>query len=462
MGLGTLALSALFLFNPMIGFVDVLPDCIGFLLLCNGLNLMADMSERLADARRRFQILFWAGLIQILAELFLYNFMQSNQAEMNPYEMPVTILTFSFIWAVLYCAVLIPAFRNLFLGLDRMGERFGFLGNPSGSSKTMGEKMARQSTVFVIALVLLGMLPELSILTSFEHDKGSKIFLFDWYDFIGLFRWGAFFVALIFSIIWLVSFLRYFQKLQKDKQWIGAMREHYSAEVLPQVGMLSVRRFTSAFLILYVAILFAIHLKMSYFSCLPGVVFAFLVIAGLSSLGDLLPKQKHCNTAAIALAICSTAELIVNYFYLKKYIPEESLFIPSAFWHYLAVQAFDIIEILLTLLLLYFLLQAMREIIKGYTGIQYAGKQGAGLSRSATQKLHRSFFVRLNIIFALFFVAAIGNIADTVLHFHFGWLWLIPLFFSIVGVLLYHSLQHDVLEEIRFHYQSKKEESDSK
>lgn len=462
MGLGMLAFSAIFLCNPMIGFVDILPDCIGFLLLCNGLNLMADMSERLADARRRFQILFWAGLIQILAELFLYNFMQSNQAEMNPYEMPVTILTFSFIWAVLYCAVLIPALRNLFLGLDRMGERFGFSGYPSSSSKTMGERMARRSTVFVIALTVLGMLPELSILTSFEHDKGSKIFLFDWYDFIGLFRWGAFFLASIFSAIWLISCLRYFHRLQKDKRWIDSMREYYTAEVLPQVGMLSVRRFTSAFLILYVAILFAIHLKMSYFSCLPGIVFAFLVFAGLSSLGDLLPKQKHCNTAAIALAVCSLTELIVNYFYLKKYIPEESLFIPSAFWHYFAVQALDIIEILLTLVLFYFLSQAIREIIKNYTGVQYAGTSGQALSQSATQKLHKSFFLRLNIIFVLFFVAAIGNIADTVLHFYVGWLWLIPLCVSIVGVLLYHSLQHDLLEEIRFHYQSEREDSNRK
>ena len=113
MGIGMLALSAIFLFNPIIGFLDLLPDCIGFLLLCNGLCQMADMSDRLADARRRFQILFWAGLLQILAELFLYSFMQNNQAEMNPYEMPVTVLMFAFIWAVLYCTVLIPAFRNL-------------------------------------------------------------------------------------------------------------------------------------------------------------------------------------------------------------------------------------------------------------------------------------------------------------------------------------------------------------
>ena len=127
MGLGLLALSGLFLCNPMVGFVDVLPDCIGFLLIFNGLRFLADMDEHLDVAKKRFLILFWAGVIQFFLQIMVYNFMQGNSGEdVDPLQLPNTLLVLTFVWLVLYLLVLIPAFRQLFSGLDRLAERFGY------------------------------------------------------------------------------------------------------------------------------------------------------------------------------------------------------------------------------------------------------------------------------------------------------------------------------------------------
>ncbi len=458
MGLGLIALSALFLFNPFIGFVDILPDCIGFLLIFNGLRFMADMDGHLAEARRRFQILFWAGIAQVLAEILVYNFMRAdNGEEMNALQLPSTVLLLSFIWLILYLVVLIPAFRQLFLGLDRMSDRFGHQPpskKPARNKKSPGERMTQKTTVFVCVVSVLGFLPELATLASMEYVVGNKLFRFDWYDFIGLFRILAVLLSLGISLFWLGSLLRYIGRLKKDKPWIARMKAHYSAEVLPQTGMLAIRRFSAAFLVLYVGIIFAIDLHMSFYSCLPGIVFAFLVIAGVSSLGDLLPTQKSTYIASGALSVFSLAQLVVNYQYLKKYLPEESLFNPNAFWHYLIVQLLDIAEAICTLILIACLLQTLGEIIKGYTGVQYGGKENAEISNTATEKLHKAFSVRMYVIFVLFFVSAVGNILDVIFHLQYGWLWLIPLCFSVIGVFCYQSLQHDLLEEVRFRYQS--------
>lgn len=458
MGLGLLALSIVFLCNPMIGFVDILPDCIGFLLIFSGLRFMADMDDNLETAKKRFLILFWTGVAQFFLQILVYNFMQGRSGEeIDPQQLPNTLLFLSFIWMVLYIFVLIPAFRHLFLGLDRISDRFGHQ-SPSGrkrtrsSEKNEGDRMSLKTAIFVFVISVLGFLPELTTLTSLEYSRGNLPF--DWYAFIGMFRAVAVLLSLGFSLAWLISFLRYFGRLKKDKPWIERMKAHYKAEVLPQTGMLAQRRFATSFLILYVGIIFAIHLKMSFYSCLPGIFFAFLVFAGISYLGDLLPTQKNTYIAGIALGITSLAQLIVNHLYLQKYLPEESLFHPNAFWHYLIVQLLEIAESVFTLLLIAYLLQTLNEIVKAYTGVRYGGEESSQLSFSATQKLHNSFRVRLYVVFILFFIAAVGNIADVILHFKFGWIWLIPLCFSILGVFVYQSLQHDLLEEIRFRYQS--------
>ena len=460
LGLGLLALSAFFLFNPFIGFVDILPDCIGFLLICNGLRFVADMDGHLDEAKRRFRILFWSGVAQFFLQIIVYNFMQSrNGEEVDPGQLPNTVMLLSFIWLVLYLLVLIPAFRQLFLGLDRISDRFeceALLKHKKGvlSKKTEGERMTVKTTVFVFAVSFFGFLPELATMASLEYSRGNTHFLFDWYEFIGLFRVLSVFLALGFSLNWLFSFSRYVLRLKKDKPWLARMKEHYVTEVLPQTGMLAVRRFSSAFLVLYVGIIFAIHLRMNFYSCLPGIIFAFLVVAGISSLGDLLPTKKNIYIASIALSVFSLGQLIANYLYLQKYLPEESLINPNAFWHYLVVQALDVGETLCTLILIACLLQVLSAMIQSYTGVQYGGEESDRLSRAATQKLHNAFSVRMYVIFILFFVAAIGNIVDIIFHLQFGWLWLIPLCFSVIGVFCYQSLQHDLLEEIRFRYQS--------
>ena len=460
MGLGLMALSVIFLCNPVVKFTDILPDCIGFLLLFNGLRFLADMDEHLETAKKRFLILFWVGVAQIFLQIWVNNFMQGKVGEnIDPRQLPNTLMLLSFIWLLIYLLVLIPAFRCLFLGLDRMCDRFGYepvekRKRKRRTQKTPGARIFFKTAFFVSVIAFLGFLPEMAAIESLAYSRGFSRSSFDWYDFIRMFRILSVLLCIGFSIGWLVSFWRYFSELKKDKQWILRMQEHYRAEVLPKTAMLSMRRFSGAFLILYVGVIFAVHLKMSYYDCLPGFLFAFLSFAGVSTLGDLLPPQKNTYVACGSLAAASLVQTIVNHIYLKSYLPEESLFIDDAFWLYLVVQLLEIVESVFSVVLMAYLLQTLNEIVKRYTGVQYGGEESGALSASATKKLHDSFRVRLYVIYGLFFVAAIGNIIDVVLHFTFGWLWLIPLGFSVLGVFFYQSLQRDLIEEIGFRYQS--------
>lgn len=470
MGLGMIALSALFLFNPIVAFFDILPDCFGFLLICSGITLLADLDGHMAEVQKKGRILFWIGILQLLAQLLVYGYLRSIQNEMTPYELPVTILLFSFVQFVAYCAFLIPTFKHLFLGLERLQERFAFSKGDTAAqvrkNERRTERLSRFSVTFVIVNGLMALLPEFLILTSFEHDAMGQVilfgwvkkmqFTFDWYDYVFLFRTLACMISAIVSLIWLIRFLSYFICLIKDKPWILCMQEHYCQEILPQTEMLSLRRFRYSFLILSIGFLFSVNLRMNFYACLPGAVFAFLTFAALFMLGDLLPRQNKCYAACAGLGACSLLEMLVNSIYLKNYLPQDSLYSSDAFWHYLAVQLLGILEAVATLVLVYYLLISMYEVVKQYTGVRYRESEGQEHSSNATKKLHRSFLVRMYVIFILFFVACMGSVADSIFHLSHGWLWLIPLCASVAGIFCFYTCQHDLLEEIGYRFQDEK------
>jgi len=53
MGFGCIAAGMLFLFNPNINVIDILPDFIGYILIYHGLFRMSYSTPKLADASRQ-------------------------------------------------------------------------------------------------------------------------------------------------------------------------------------------------------------------------------------------------------------------------------------------------------------------------------------------------------------------------------------------------------------------------
>ena len=66
---GLLTAGILFLFNPNVNLIDVLPDCIGYLCICAAIAREADLCGELADAQTEFRRLFWISLSKLPAWL---------------------------------------------------------------------------------------------------------------------------------------------------------------------------------------------------------------------------------------------------------------------------------------------------------------------------------------------------------------------------------------------------------
>ena len=90
LGLGIAAISAIFLFNPDIAIIDVLPDFIGYTLLAVSLRFVRDLSPHFENAWRKFRILAVMTAFKTLSLLWVFGGLTSAQ------ERPTMMLLLSF------------------------------------------------------------------------------------------------------------------------------------------------------------------------------------------------------------------------------------------------------------------------------------------------------------------------------------------------------------------------------
>ncbi len=452
MGLGVIATAGIFLFHPIIAFVDVLPDLIGYLLLCVGTSLLADLNGHMAEAQRRFRIMLAVGAGQFLASVWVYRTLVSaKEGEINPYEAPTTLLLLSFLLLILQLCFLLPAMRELFLGLESLETRF----DREGACKAT-ERMKKSTPIALTLLSVLSVLPEVSILTSYENDKGNPLFPFDWYRYVSLFRTVAAILALAVGTVWVVRWLRLIHGMKHDRTWLAKLRTSYHACVLPQTGMFVVRRFRAGFLLLCIGTVFAVNLRLNYRAVLPGVGLSLFAILGTLLLWRVLSNKRTILWGSIALSACSLAQIVLNARFLAWHLPEASRFEEDAYRQFLAIRILDGAEAILTLVLLGILLSALYAFALQYANVDYGSSNGREreLSRYATQKLHAEFRARTVWTAVPFSLAAAVNVADAVLRLQLPWLWSVSFVLSIVGIWQFFTLTQELLGQIQNHYAS--------
>ncbi len=460
MGFLSILLSGLFLFHPVVAFVDVLPNCIGYLLLYAGLSRLADLDSKFLEARKRFGILTILGVLQILFSVIIYRMpatvSQDGTVMLNPYEQPVYILLGAFVMLVFEWYFLIPAFRSFFSGLEVLADRHEVASlKVEKRGKTALSRLSRSLRIYVILSSVLAVLPELSILTSFEKDIENTRFPFDWYEYVGLFRLLCGTASAILGLICLVAFVRFFAKLLRETAFLEALKNRYTGEILPQTGMLTVRRFSAAFLLLQIGIIFSIGLRMNFQNALPSGILAIFALIALYLVKNDVRQKRGFYAVGCSLIAVSGLQLLVNALYLQQYTePTASIYLPEAYLPFLIVRSLSVIEALLTLVLIGMLLQILYSAATTHTGVDYGENDSAGFSQAATERLHLAFGKRICIVFVIFSLAAILNVADAILQVKYEWLWLIGFLISFVGICTFYSLINELKTQIQFYYHS--------
>ena len=234
MGFGAAVAAAVFLFNPDIALIDILPDFIGYLLLTLSLRFMRDLSPHFENAWKKFRLLTVVTIAKFIALFWVMGGLT------NALEKPTMLLLLSFVFSILELIWGIPAWFSFTEGLIIHAQTSGGeypLIEKGAKSYRPGKNVSisfRNTTVFfMIAKAFFANISEFSALS--EHSYDDKAF--NWYRFIGLYRVFSIAIGAVIGIIWLVCALRFLRGVVRDEKLIASARAKYETTVLPNTGL---------------------------------------------------------------------------------------------------------------------------------------------------------------------------------------------------------------------------------
>ncbi len=431
-----------FLFEPNIAFADHLPNAVGYLLLLLGLSRVADLFDRVEDAVRNLTKMLWISLGILFGRELLATLMPESD-KMNAFEGSTLLLIIGFVLVIMQIYYLLPALKDLFLGLEAVMERHATGVLPlEKKGKSVGERLASFSAFFVIANSALALLPELTVLSGAGYAAGKEDY--DWYRFIGLFRTVAGIVAAVIGVIWLIRASLFLLRLCRDRGLLDTLEARYAAEILPRRHMLLYRRASFAFTFFIIGAVFTVNFRIDEKDLFPSLFTALLCLFGIVWVWDLW-KGLRGRTATIlscgALLLVSAVREILSYLYFDRYQTVlASTYHTGAFRLYLGVRIAAVLECVAVFAFFTCLILLLRDVARG-TGVSF-------------KKSERFLSLRSYAAIGAYAAAMAGNAVEIFLHLQVEWLWWITLPLTLIAVALFLSLLLSVRDQLENNAQS--------
>ncbi len=415
LGIGALIASAFFLFNPDIAIIDFIPDVFGYLLLMYGISQLSELNEKIAQARHCFLKAALCNAVKtgLIAVLF---------GLVSPREMPVSILLFTFVMNFFDLVFVIPGYVHLFGGLIFLGERndgdfllkrklipmrrktydYSLLSpekekrialreaklerarqRKNSRARSNIERFYRKTVVFVIFKAVTPVLPEL---TSLLGD-GFNNSIVNYYDFIGLYRIISMLILLLVGIFWLVSAVRFYFGLVRDKMFITALKEKYKAEIMPRHAYFA-RKFAKKASLLFIITGFLFtNIYFDEQNILPDIIAALLLLAAALCVRKYTSKWKLAAFSSVLLGVMSIALEVLRTSFNSEFIKEQIMKNPEAYTFWKNMLGVSIAEGVFASLAIASMLICAADIVKKYSGYFTEGTDAFDPER-ATKELH--------------------------------------------------------------------------
>ena len=445
MGLTCLALGGIFLCNPIVAVVDVLPNVIGYLLMYAGLWKLADLNDEFASAHRLTRTMIWVGLLELALWWVCYSYLPDVVADpainASPHEVAMAILLCSVVSAILNFCFLLPLFKNLFAGFATAAIRCDrSVVNSEKRGASAWERIMKRSVRFAALASVLAVLPELTILTTLNLMSDQPTVGFDWHPFAPLLRGAMAVVVAVLGLIWLISYLRFLFRVKRDTPFCESIRERYTAEVLPQTDWLLYRRCSVAFFCATVGLIFSAQLRFDNRTLLPGFVCAVLLCASVAIIGT---RGMHGAPIFYALGAVLAVISLTHEYYFARYIQnhdlEDALHLPGAYEDFYQVRVLQCVEVVVTALFLCAFLWILW---------QFLGKLAEQDADGLFAKSKAKYAVRLALTALFAGGAAVFGAINAFLQLEIKYLWWIALLFTTVTLLICRGLLVEIKEEI--------------
>ncbi|MBQ8858542.1 MAG: hypothetical protein IJ012_01970 [Clostridia bacterium] len=350
---GLMIAAAFFLFNPNVNVFDILPDCFGYLLLLGGIRGLYELVPHFAEAGTAIRRLALFSLIRIPASLIVTGIAATDREFYAVAALGCGILEL---------ILLLPAIRELFAGMDYLGERFD---GPAAIGKK-AKRAARACYIVLMAKPILAFLPEISLVSYSDRITNNL----DMATFRPHFTVLACLVGLGLGIYFLCAFIPFCRALAKDAAIEPSLRRAQAALRNPLRANVDLRRLRVAFWLLAAGAFCLIEVVFDNISYLPNT----LAFAAFAVSAALLTRFTKRAFLALASAVCAIPVSVIAYVQRAQFFAEYGYhrlgLSVGADELYASYTVTTCIESLLLLLFVVSLAYALSPIIRSKTGYQ--------------------------------------------------------------------------------------------
>ncbi len=465
LGIGYLVAGAIFLFDPFSGVFDFLPDAIGYALIAKALYYLADLDDRLSEARRSARRLALLGLGRLLALVLTFAFV-------SPTERPVFMLLAVFALGVLDILVLLPMWRHFGNGFVYIGSRTNATGILSSrGSRSACDRYVGFSMIYFLLREVLVVLPECTVLT--DEQGGVEQVGVSLYDFVGMFRFVGCVISFALGVVWLIWTIRFVHKIRSDKPFIDALRDRYNTEVAPRSDLFAMRSVKASMTALIVAVVLSADLYVEGFSILPDPFSAVAMILSVLYLRRYTQgKYRLPLAASLVYGIFATVGWLMQLFYLSfNDLTDEKILAARLD----TVQTLQTVTSVLFVVAFVLILRLLYRLARQYTGL-HALRDGSLMAKERTDAIHK--FIRRKLIWVGVFavISAISSLVlwtvapvmapvdlltrpergDLFLIMLYDFLreayWMIDLFLGIIFVIVTVRASNEISEQMDYSY----------
>lgn len=445
LGLSSIIWALVFLFNPNLNIVDILPDFIGYAIICASLSRLADMNEDIATSCKGFMRALFADIVKFVCIFVVF-------ATSNPEEQNTLLLLVAFVFAVVELLLLIPAFKALFAGLVQLGYKFenkAVLGRKNTlSRKNYTEKIVAITYVFLAVKAATCVLPEFTVLSTHSYDELSASYFL--YDYVGLLRFFSIFVGLIMGIVWLCHSAAYFKRVSKDRVFIDALVDCYNKTVLPKESIFVKKAVNLISLLFCVAAALCIDFRIESFNVIIDTIPAIILIITALLTKKYIGKKSKTLLPFVIYAIVSLVAIIFEYRFFNEYFYGAIYRNDEAFGAYRVMLAWSVADAVTFLLMVFGMANMLFAIIKGHTG--FVVPQATVDVTDKTKKLHAELNKKVYLLYAAAVLSAASDLFYDFGAATFRFAGFVNTIFAFIFLCTVISVTNAVREEVESKY----------
>lgn len=415
MGIKLIFFGMIFLVNPNIATLDILPDFIGFILILVGTNKLYDLSSKIQESRKSFYILTFISAFKLLT-VALVPVVGAKEY--------TWIIIFTMCFSIAEAILLVLAFSKLISGFSFLGMLY------NEEAAYQNTNIFGMSATFFVLKSVLSFAPFISYIFSMYGD--STYFLTKEINISFLSNTVQIFnilAVLVFGLFWITLMHSYFMGMLKKDDFIAKIEKDYVEKIGNNIPLKNYRAIKVFLLLITVAIFFVIDLRFDGIDVLPDFVSATLFFA--AGLYMLRRYKKHCKIMIVLSSlyfVFALAGWTLSVLFTTKYfdysfqlgyaevVGHEVRYNYIAYREYVTICIIEGIKGILFTLVFFTAIPPIKDIIANHTGVPSEVVTESTITREKKIKKRLGFTIDAIKIFAA--VCALSSVVALALKFY--------------------------------------------